>query len=214
MNVFLILCLLFIGLFFSSSCGQLTSLQTAKVVGKGQMTIGAAAMGYGVDDSISGNEIGTGVFPHVEVFGRYGLSDNFDMGLKLSSAANLLLDGKFQFLGDGDSPFAMAIGAGLEYQFNGVDNNNEFVYRVHVPVYLSFHPSEEFAVYATPRYMVQFADDNYNFPGGSFGFSYDFNSRLIGMLEGSLYKPFSADNNNDNTSLFLFGIACKYRLNR
>lgn len=50
-------------------------------------------------------------FPNLELTGRYGVSDKFDVGVKLNTNLNLSITTKYQFLGDRQSKAAMAIGA-------------------------------------------------------------------------------------------------------
>lgn len=204
---FLFICLLTVG------CGQLSSLQTAKVVGKKQATIGGAVLGYGIhDNNVQGGELGSGVVPQVEVLGRYGFSDNFDMGLKLSTGGNIFLDGKLQFAGDANSRFAAAIGGGLEFQMSNFNEN--IVLRSQLPVYFSFHPSEKSGIYAAPRYVFQYVsnDDNSCFLGGSLGYVHRFSDKFSGLLEGSFYQPFTQGNGNEDTSVFQFGVGVLFHL--
>lgn len=202
---------LFILLLISSSCGQLSSLQTAKVVGKNKATIGGAVFGYGVnDDNANGGELGDGIFPHAEFFGRYGLSNTVDMGLKISTSGNALLDAKYQIVGNAESAFALALGGGFEYQ--GTNVQESIVFRTHLPLYLSFHPSENSAIYLAPRYVFQYvsSDNNSYFLGGSMGYNHRFTERFSGLIEGSYYRPFTENANNEGLALFQFGVGFAY----
>lgn len=197
-----------------SSCGQLTSLQSAKVLDKNEVTLGGSLMGYGVnEDNVSGGELGAGVFPYSEVFSRWGLGKNLDMGLKISTGGNFLLDGKYQFVGNSESNFAAAIGGGVEFQVSNFDEN--IVFRTHLPLYLSYHPTEQSAIYLSPRYVFQSVsnDNNSFFLGGSLGYSHRFSPNITGLLEGSYYNPQTFNTINDGTNLFLFGIGCAYHFN-
>jgi len=137
-----------------SGCAQITSLQTAKTLPKDEQIIGVSASAYGINQaSFVGGDVGLPVYPHVEVFGRQGFSNKFDAGLKISSSGNIAIDGKYQFLGNAESKFALASGLALEYQF--VPNFETFVSRQTVPVYVSFHPNSNFAVYVVPKFMHQ-----------------------------------------------------------
>jgi len=197
-----------------NSCSQLSSLQTAKTLEKNDAIIGAAAFGYGIqDENASGGELGSGVVPHFEIFGRYGVVNKVDLGLKLSTSGNALLDGKFQFSGNTESKFAMAAGGGFEFQGNP-SSNEKFIYRVHLPIYLSFHPRQDLAIYTTPRYVFQSVidDNNSYFIGASGGFSYRFSEDFTGMLEGSYYLPNIENSNNDGTYLYQIGLGVTYHL--
>jgi len=193
-----------------TSCAQLSSLQTAKVVGKGKATIVASAFAYGLEDkNAAGGEIGGGILPHIEVGGRYGLSNSFDLGLKLSGGGNALLDGKFQFSGNQESRFAAAIGGGFEWQFSNAENQ---IFRAHLPIYFSFHPNEKSGIYVVPRYAYQYVsdDDNSHFYGSGLGYQRQFSPKFSGMIEGSFFLPNTENNDNSGESLYLFGVGGVY----
>jgi len=202
-----LICLSFLALCNFTSCGQLTSLQTAKTFEKGEGVFGAALSGYGInEDAFSGGETNTGVFPYLEVFGRYGLAPKLDMGIKISTAGNLLLDGKYQLIGNTDSRFAAAIGGGFEFQASNFNEN--IVYRLHLPLYFSYHPNEQSAIYVTPRYAFQSVsnDNNSYFLGMSGGYMHRLSDNFSGLIEGSLYSPQTQNTSNDGVLLYLFGI--------
>ncbi|HHG86010.1 MAG TPA: hypothetical protein ENJ82_14780 [Bacteroidetes bacterium] len=198
-----------------SGCGQLSTLQTAKTLEAGEITVGGAVFGYGVRTNNSGGgNLGTGIFPHVEFMGRYGLGSAVDMGLKLSTGGNILMDGKYQFIGDKASTFAMAIGGGLELQGSNFSRN--LIFRTHLPLYLSVHPSENDAIYAAPRFVWQYVSDNDNsyFLGGGLGYTHRFSDKLSILGEGSFYSPKTQNTNNDGTYLFQFGVGMVFHLNQ
>lgn len=208
-NYFLGISLVGILLFFAS-CGQLSSLQTGKVVGDGEITAGGAILGYGIqsEEYNGGEDLGVGVFPHVEAFGRYGVNDVVDLGIKFSTSSNILVDGKYQFIGDENSEFAAAGGGGFEFQtVNGEDQG--LVYRLHFPLYFSYHPNEKSAIYATPRYIYQVVkgDNNSYFGGFSGGYSHQISPKFSLVLEGSYYWPRTQNTPSDGTNLFQFGVA-------
>lgn len=201
--------LLLASLFLLSSCGQLSSLQTGRVLEKGETTIGGAILGYGVQgENAGGGEIGAALFPQAEILVRRGLSSNFDMGLKISTGGNVLLDGKYQFVGNGDSPFAVAIGTGFELQ---VAEENT-VLRTHFPLYLSYHFKEKNAVYTTPRYVFQYVKEGNNsyFIGLGGGYYRRFSPEISGLLEGSFYIPKTQNSNNKEVNIFQFGVGMSY----
>lgn len=206
--------LLFFVVISITSCAQLSSLQTAKVVGKGKATISGGAFGYAVqDENAAGGELGNVVLPHIEIGGRYGISNSFDMGLKISTGGNGLLDGKIQFAGDQESRFAVAIGGGFEWQFSDAGFDTQ-VFRAHLPFYVSFHPNEKSGIYVVPRYVYQYVSDsdNSHFSGAGVGFKRQFSPKFSGLIEGSFFLPNTENNDNSGESLYLFGIGGIYHI--
>jgi len=199
-----------------SSCSQLGSLQTARTLPPDDIEFGGALYGYGFSDQeFVGGELGSYIGPHFEILGRYGIADNIDAGIKLSSSLNLLIDGKFQFLGGQTESFAMAIGPGFEYQFPVGEQQEETVFRVHLPLYMSYHFNDDNALYLTPRYTLQYVsnDDNNNnyFVGSAFGFEKQINNNLNGIAEVGYYLPFTENKSND--FLYQIALGLKYRFN-
>lgn len=203
-----------ISLSILTSCGQLSSLQTARVLDEGQVNVGGAVIGYGIQDpDAGGGELGSGIFPHVEVLGRFGIAESMDLGVKLSTGGNLLFDVKYQLVGDAFSEFAVSIGGGLEYQ--GSNPTENIILRGHLPVYLSYHPTDNDAVYLSPRYIYQYLsnDDNSFFLGTSFGYSHQFSDRFTGLIETSIYKPSTENTTNGSLFLYQFGLGAVFHLN-
>lgn len=189
-----------------SSCAQISSLQTAKTLPKGASILGGNIALYGVTgDDFIGGELGNIVLPHVEVFGRQGFAKNFDVGLKLSTSANLAIDGKYQFHGDQASKFAMAIGAAFEYQFNSTDN---FISRQIIPLYFSFHPNDSFALYASPKFIHQWVvnNDNIIFLGSNIGLKKRLTPRFSLIAEGSNFYVFDSQFNISDEIIYQAGI--------
>lgn len=206
-----------IGVLFSfSNCAQLSSLQTGRTVGQNELEVGGGLIGYGINDpNAGGGEIQGGILPHLAVWGHYGLLDNVDAQVKISTGGNLSLAGKWQFIGDQESSFAMAIAPGIEGQINP-STDESGIFRTHLPLYLSIHPSDRFAAYATPKYIYQVVSDDANshFLGSSLGVSYDFSDRVIGAVEGSYFKPFTEGKNNETAYLYQIGLGLKFRFGR
>jgi hypothetical protein len=149
-----------VALFTLGSCAQYSGFQTAKTVGQGAGEFYLAAGGLntqvelGNDSTIIQEEFGV-VVPVFELGGRVGVIDDLDIGLKISSTLNILLDAKYQFIGDqDDSKFAMAVGGAFGYQ-GGFGSFQ--IFQAQLPLYVSYHPVDAFAIYGIPRYAVQFA---------------------------------------------------------
>lgn len=131
-----------------SACFQFNSLQTGRTLPKGSSTLGAAA----AINITPPNEY-TQIIPQAEVFARRGLTQNFDVGLKLSSWGSLGFDGKYQVLGDQTSNQAIAVGAAFEFWYDFFKYVASYQTAA---LYYSFHPNENFAWYVTPKLIHSF----------------------------------------------------------
>jgi len=202
-------------LFILSSCIQLSTFQTAKTVGDGNGEILVAFGGGGVTDSFEGDNVGFGTF---ELGGRLGVGDKVDVGLKISHFASYLVDVKYQFVGDQHSKFAMATGPGIGFYGFGFGGT---LFQATLPLHMSIHPSEKFAVYFTPRYSTQFALGNdggsLHYLGGSLGFEAGRNVRFgTDLSYMSLLNTASEDDifEDFGLGLFQFGFGVKFRMNK
>jgi len=180
----------------TSSCVSLTGFNSGRTVPKGGGEFGAnltvvETVDYGEDTSYV--NVPTFYVPVIELGGRYGILDRLDVGLRVSSTLNILLDAKYQFVGTQDSPLAMSIGGGVG--FTSLAAIGVTVFNFQVPLSVSFHPRDNLHVYVTPRYIYQtagqvskvFGSSNYTgfnagvMFGREFKFGFDFgNYRLRG----------------------------------
>lgn len=169
----------------------MSSLQTARTLPKGDTDLGAAVAAQGTLFE------GPVVIPHFEIFGRRGLAENFDIGLKLSSAGGINIDGKYQFNGDQNSKSAKAVGAGLAFWYDGYKYVTSYQT---LALYLSFHPNENFAWYAVPKifHQLEFGIGNKfkngisnenTFFGGNFGFQKRIKPKISIIGEASTFVP-------------------------
>ena len=91
----------------------MSSLQTARTLPKGDTILGAAIAGQGF---VFGGS--PAAIPQLEIYGRRGIAPNFDVGLKLSSAGSININGKYQFDGNQTSKTASAVGGGVEFRYD------------------------------------------------------------------------------------------------
>ncbi len=154
---------LMIYLVLMTSCAQISSFQTARTTAKSEGEFGASLNIAGVSGGFDDENY---AFPTIELWGRYGVGSKTDIGLKISSGLTFLFDVKQQLVGDQQSKFAFAIGGAAGAFPAGV-----LVYQFHVPMYLSYHPSEKIAWYLTPRYVFQgiSGEGSANYMGSSLG---------------------------------------------
>ncbi len=136
-----------------SGCFSFTNFQTARTVGKNKTEFGLSI------NAIGFSELDTSLYiriPSVEIGGKYGITENMDVGVRLSNFGTFIGDFKYQFYGDKESTFAAATGisiGGSVYSFSFGSSENFGFYQFDIPLHLSIHPSEKFAFYFTPRYM-------------------------------------------------------------
>lgn len=197
-------------------CIQLSTFQTAKTVGDGNGEILVAFGGGGITDAFEGGSAGFGTF---ELAGRLGVGERTDFGLKISHFTSYLADVKYQFVGDQDSKFAMATGPGIGLYAFGFGST---IFQGTLPLHMSVHPSEKFAVYLTPRYSGQYlVGDNsgsLHYLGGSIGFEAGRNVRFGTDIS---YMGLLNDSSDPNDSfedfglgLFQVGLGVKFRINK
>lgn len=169
-------------MFLFSSCVSLNNFQSAKTLEKGEIEIGMGGS-VGSTFDLDGEDVDTvnGViqrgipFSDITLFGRYGLAEKLDFGLRGSSIGDFGVDFKYMAIGNQNSTFAfspgLAIGSNIYYL--GVSR----MFQVEVPLHTSIDLSDNFTLFITPRYvgqnMVFTIFDNVpwvNYAGGSFGF--------------------------------------------
>lgn len=144
-------------------------------------------------------------FPILELGGRYGVAKNIDVGLRVNSALNFLIDGKFQVVGDQESEFAVALGAG--FGGFGIVSSAGALLNFQVPVYTSFHPKENIHIYFSPRYIGQFgttigeSTGLINYLGGNTGVLFGTKTKF-----GIDLGVFNISENGDNINTTLINI--------
>ncbi len=147
-----------------SSCVSMSSMQTARTLGKGntELSLGGSRVSYDYfpseTDTINRKTV-TG-----EIDWRYGITDKLDIGVKASILGTAGGYAKYQFLGDQESKFAASGGAGLGYLTieSGTDENKSktTIVDYYVPLNLSYHPKEWIGIYTSPRYTLRTAKSN------------------------------------------------------
>lgn len=179
---FLLLVLAGLALLFSN-CASLTGFQDGRTVGQNNGEL-SASINFSQspnfndwEDSSDSTNIPTLLFPSIEFGGRYGVAEKVDLTLRMNTNLNLGLGAKFQVVGDRESSFALALGAEL-----GTFGLISGLWNVQVPLYLSVHPTENFAWYLNPRYIYQFS----SFAGAENGLSYT--GANTGLLFGNRNK--------------------------
>lgn len=132
-----------------SSCISPNSLQSGRTVGKGKMDMTVSMTEGQYNDHFVDEKNRFDYIPIFEGSMKYGLFENFDISCKFSTASFASAQAKLQFLGNKKSLFAASIGADAGF----IIVSEEIGYwQTSIPLYLSIHPTDKFAIYVTPRY--------------------------------------------------------------
>jgi len=199
----LLICVLF------SACTSFTGYQTGRTLGKGNSEISPALNGVLIKDEAGEDFLNIKVVPLVEVQYQRGLTENLDIGVKLTTGTSLTADLKWQFIGDKASRFAASTGFAI-----GGTGINPFATQVQVPLYLSVHPTENFAVYLTPRYIGLRNQDKEIFHAPSVSTGIIFGKRPKFALDFSYINLNGYTEEESNAALFNFGFGLKLPLGK
>ncbi|MBK8701611.1 MAG: hypothetical protein IPN29_19490 [Saprospiraceae bacterium] len=167
---------------FLTGCASLTGFQDGRTLGEQKVELGISLNVSQSPDFIDGEDDDDGglddilVFPNFELTGKYGVTEKFDLGLRLNTNLNFSINGKYQLFGDQTSPAALAIGTEV-----GTFGIFYSLWNIQFPLYFSIHPEENFSWYLSPRYIFQFA-------GGNLGSSSNYLGGNTGLLFGSKHK--------------------------
>ncbi len=184
------------------SCANLSRFQTGQTIGKGNVSIGANVSGYGVTNEELFN---VPFFPFLAVHGSYGVYDNLDLGLSVSSGGNAQVFGKFQFVGDQASFFSMAVEPGMSLQYSG---NSVFdVTRAHLGLPFSLHFTPKSSIFFEPKLIGQIVESDANtyFSGISGGYEKKFQTISL-TIGGSYFGISDQDIQITDQSLFQIGL--------
>jgi len=138
-----------------SGCASMSTMQTAKTTEKGE--IGYSFGGGYVNTEMPLGETDTLSLkaPILEAGARYGVSENFDVGGKITIIGTAVADAKYQFIGDKNSKFAGSAGLGLGYMSVESGETESKIFDLMVPAYFSYHPADWLAVYSSPKYVYR-----------------------------------------------------------
>ena len=124
-------------------------------MGKGNWEMEFSGSGFITDSVrsslfISPMEEGLQILPYGEMNNYYGVTDNLDVGLRLSTSIYSAFTIKQQLIGGKNSKGAVAIGGSI-----GAFSDHYWGWDARFPVYFSFH-SKEAVFYLNPNYIFQF----------------------------------------------------------
>lgn len=139
-----------------NGCASLSGFQDGRTVPAGTASI-TTSLSYSQSPDFErwredtlGNRPRPISIPSAEFSFQYGIMDKFDIRFRFNTMLNVGLSTKYQFLGDHQSPIAVA--AGLEIGTFGFISG---LWNIQVPVYYSVHPVNWVTWYVSPRYIYQ-----------------------------------------------------------
>lgn len=196
-----------------SNCAQLSIYQTARTEGKGNLTITPVVEGNSLLERGAGTST-SATLPSARAEISYGIRDNLDITANISSYASLLTSLKYRILGNNDSPFAMAVMPGYEYQVS-LANSGISVSRLHFPLIFSYFSSEQLGYFISPKYtlQVQEGSENISYPGFSAGINLKM-ARVDYTIGASGFFPFSTLAGATNGQIYQFGVGARIPLIR
>jgi len=155
---------------FQYSCVSLNTHQSGRTLGKDNFSIYGNYNYIDVDSSQVYNDLSESRMPVLlEVGMSYGITDKYDMGLKINSSSHATWINKIQIIGNQKSKFASSVGIDLGLSplaFAG----GVFTYSGSIVWINSIHPKDNIAITLSPRYS--------HF--GLFSFGAQFNSNITG----------------------------------
>lgn len=197
--------------FLLSSCASLTGFEEGRSLGEGNSELGVSGnftrapdLFADEDEIIDSLEISSSIsFPNIEVSYKRGVTDQLDVGARISSNFNASAFLKYQVVGDKTSNFALSPG----FEFGTVLG---LAYNVGIPIYASYYPSDAVAINLTPRYMYQFISgaesSGVSYLGGNFGLLFGRKNKF-GLDIG--YYNVGQEGGSD--ALISFGVGGKFR---
>lgn len=209
--------LLIVLVVLGNGCASLSGFQDGRTTGKGNGEFGVS---FNVNASPDFNDLEAEVdsttvdipnlyAPNIELSGRYGVAEKFDIGLRLNTNLNVGISGKYQLVGDRTSKTALAIGAEV-----GTFGLISGLWNVQVPLFFSLHPTEKFAWYLNPRYIHQFSaigvDGSLNYIGGNTGLLFG-NRNKFGIDIG--YYSLGVEG-GDRSGLLQIGLGGRFAIGR
>ncbi|MEM7646887.1 MAG: hypothetical protein AAF203_08265 [Pseudomonadota bacterium] len=192
--------------FLLCHCASISTLQTARVLEKGESQHNVGVGFYTSDDFLGGEDL---TFPMLEYSYRMGVWDKIDAGLKISLIGTAVLDAKYNLV-NGEN-FALATGLGLGYL--SIDSGPEdaemttTIIDVILPLYASYDISKMFGFYSAGKFLFRSVSADGEVEGdgsmlsATLGIKYGDSSGV--MLEGSLLSGLDSDFTG---SQFNFGV--------
>lgn len=188
----------FLSTFLLCHCASVSTLQTGRVLEKGDSVHAVGVALYNSDDFLGGDDISS---PVLEYAYRRGMWDKIDVGIKLAVIGTAVADIKYNLI-DGEK-LALATGLGLGYlSFEseaGTVKQSSTIIDLIIPLYLSYDVGEMTSLYTSAKYFYRSvsADGGVDIAGdgsmlsASLGIKYG--EKMGVFLEGSLITGLDND---------------------
>ena len=186
-----------VGSVLVSSCANLSTLQTARTLPKGESRYLIGGGMFLVPNTSDGGGR-RGHYPYLEGSVRKGLSETWEIGGKATLMGTLGFDGKYKIWEK--NRFALATGAGIGFISFGLLNVDSkqssaqtFIDLI-APIYASYDLGPVFTVYVSPKYVYRISnakflteksDNTLALLGGSLGVQLKFTEKEGVFIEGT-----------------------------
>lgn len=178
---------LLISMALTTGCINMSTLQTAKALdpGKQRVLVGGGYYASPSVDADASESTGSDVslaLPYMEIGYRRGIVDKLELGAKVTIPGTAGLDAKYQLVNAGKFAVAAGLGAGylkLESGDEGMKTSTKLIDAI-VPAYISYDVAKPFAVYASPKYVMRYAQST-----DSDGMTSSGLSHLVGATVGT-----------------------------
>ncbi len=155
----------FSSLALAAGCVNMSTLQTAKALDPGKQRI-LVGGGYYASPSVnadasssSGSDVSLAL-PYMELGYRRGIVDKLELGAKATIPGTAGIDAKYQLVNAGKFAVAAGLGGGYLKIESGeeVMKTSTRLIDVIVPAYVSYDVAKPLAFYASPKYVMRFAN--------------------------------------------------------
>ncbi len=154
-----------------TGCLPFVKMESGRVIGKDRFSVGAIASSYSI--SSSGDKSFT--IPYGEFQVKEGITEKFEISGGLNSVGFVIINGKYQIVGDQKSFFALSLGIGSDILvfIPKSDSNIKKNLKLSIPVFTSYHFTKKTYLFIAPQFSKQIIfdkkEDNINFLGISLG---------------------------------------------
>lgn len=179
-----------------TSCASMSTMQTARTTAKKDFELSYGIGHIETKIPLSATDTAKIDGKFLEMGGRYGIGEKLDMGLKLTIIGTMVLDAKYQFIGNQKSKFASSIGFGIGYMNLSSGGTKANLFDLVTPVIISYHPADWLGIYSSAKYVYRINtykqelsnSDNINSQWYGFTGGFRFGKRFGFLAEYTYFK--------------------------